>query len=135
MAAETALDLFAAEPSRLQVLLADNDTLRTLNEAHRMVDEATDVLSFPAPEPKFRGHLGEVAVSLDFARLGAEARGVPVEEEAAMLTAHGALHLLGFEDESEAEREAMVAAMNRVAEATGLTPDPNWASIEHGGGA
>jgi probable rRNA maturation factor len=96
----------------------------------RGVDEATDVLTFPS-DPAWPGMVGQIAISLDFAERGAKARGVTLTEETAFLALHGALHLAGWDDESEEERDAMVAEMNRIALLAGLKPDENWSSQPH----
>ena len=61
----------------------------------------------------------------------AAARGVSLEQELAYLAIHGALHLLGYDDETENDRVRMVDEMNRVALSVGLKPDTEWASILH----
>lgn len=96
----------------------------------RGVDEATDVLTFPS-DPEWPGMVGQIAISLDFAERGARVRRVTLSEETAFLALHGALHLAGWDDESEEERDAMVAEMNRIALLAGLKPDENWASQPH----
>ncbi len=51
--------------------------------------------------------LGDVIISLDTAERQAAAVGITLEEELALLTIHGILHLLGYEDETEAGAEKM----------------------------
>lgn len=114
----------------VDVLVTNDREMRRLNEDFRGVHESTDVLTFPGPD--FPGApLGDIAVSYDFAVKGAVARGVSTEEELAYLLIHGGLHLLGWDDETETQRAAMVAEMNRVATVLGLAPDPDWASQPH----
>ena len=50
----------------VDVLLADDATLRRLNKTFRGKNKATDVLSFPAAENSY-GHAGDLAISLDTA--------------------------------------------------------------------
>lgn len=118
----------------MEILLADDETLKDLNSRMRGIDEATDVLTFPS-DPSWPGMVGQIAISMDFAERGAEARGVTLSEETAFLALHGALHLAGWDDDSEAEREAMVAEMNRVAALVGLKKDLDWSSQPHLRGA
>ena len=125
------LDLYNVPSCRIDVLVTTDARMRELNLEFRGLDEATDVLTFPGPE--LRGApLGDIAVSLDFAGQGAIARGVPVHEELAYLAIHGGLHLLGYDDQSEADRADMVRRMNDVAVIAGLRPDEGWASQPHG---
>lgn len=119
------------QTAEVSVLLTDDQTMRELNLRFRGVDEPTDVLSFPAPAgPEMP--LGDIAVSVEFAAKGAKARGVSASEEAAFLALHGGLHLLGWDDETDEQRDQMVQEMNRVAQAAGLRKDESWASVPHG---
>ncbi|MDQ7055088.1 MAG: rRNA maturation RNase YbeY [Persephonella sp.] len=50
--------------------------------------------------PKYRYRvLGDVVVSLPFARKQAEETGIPYRDEVARLLIHGILHLLGYDHE------------------------------------
>ena len=51
--------------------------------------------------------LGDVIISVDTAERQAVAHGVTLEQELALLTVHGILHLLGYEDETEDGAEQM----------------------------
>ncbi len=111
------------------VLLTGDEEISKLNARFRAIDESTDVLSFPSEDSPF---LGDVAISVPYAERQAFARGVALRQELAFLAIHGALHLVGLDDETERERAAMVDEMNRVALLCELEPDPDWASILHG---
>lgn len=102
--------------------------MRGLNRSFRNLDESTDVLTFPAENPML---LGDIAISIPYAERQAKARKVSLQQEVGYLAIHGALHLLGFEDESEDDRRVMVEQMNRAAVAAGLQPDHDWASLLH----
>jgi probable rRNA maturation factor len=84
-----------------------------MNRAYRGSDKPTDVLSFAQsetlgdapPPPALPGEpplLGDVVISVDTAIRQAETHRVTLEQELALLTVHGILHLLGYEDETEA---------------------------------
>jgi len=112
------------------VLICDDETIRDLNRRFRATDEATDVLTFPAGE--FPGApLGDIAISLPYAERQAHARGVSVSQEIGFLAIHGALHLLGFDDQTPDDRTGMVREMNKAARLARLRPDEDWASILH----
>lgn len=94
-------------------LLAGDREIRRLNREFRGQDHATDVLSFPAPEPsetrKRAGcprfsHLGDVAISVDRAAEQAREHGHGIEAEIDVLMLHGLLHLLGYDHESDGGR-------------------------------
>src|ERR1044072_3029837 len=124
------LDLHKAKPSSVSVLLCDDSEMQALNLRFRKLDEPTDVLTFPA------GHapgepLGDIAISVPYAERQAKARRVSLNQEVGYLAIHGALHLMGFDDESEPDRQVMVREMNKAATAAGLKPDEESASILH----
>ena len=117
--------------ARACLLLTSDERLRDLNSQFRGIDESTDVLTFPAGE--FAGdQLGDVAISVPYAERQAKKRRVSLSQELGFLAIHGALHLVGFDDETETDRAEMVRQMNLVAIDTGLKPDHEWASILHG---
>lgn len=117
--------------AKVCLLLTTDERVRELNRQFRGVDESTDVLTFPAGE--FAGELlGDVAISVPYAERQARLRKVSLTQELGYLAIHGALHLVGFDDETEPERAEMVRQMNIVALDAGLKPDEHWASILHG---
>lgn len=129
-AVATALARHGRENAVVNVLLTRDEEIRTLNERFRKLDEPTDVLTFPTGD--FPGAtLGDIAISVPFARKQADARKVSLGQELAYLSIHGALHLVGFDDESERDRKKMVAEMNSVAIAAGFKPDLEWHSLLH----
>lgn len=110
------------------LLWTDDRGIRELNARFRGLDEPTDVLTFPGPD--FPGApLGDVAISLETARRQAKARGIPPDVEAAYLAIHAALHLAGFDDETDEDRARMQAEMARMAELCGLPVDEEWVSL------
>ena len=97
--------------NRVTVLLTGDDTLRNLNRQFADEDKVTDVLAFSAGTD-FPGHaegavtLGDIAISMPQSRRQAAAAGHSEDREVAMLTAHGVLHLLGYDHaEPDEERE------------------------------
>lgn len=75
------------------ICLMDDADIRRLNQRYRGVDEATDVLSFPAGGGDY---LGDVAISLDTAERQAREQGHALEVEVRILLLHGLLHLMGY---------------------------------------
>ena len=127
---ETVLERHSAPSGDVSVLLTDDAEMRRLNLRFRGIDAPTDVLTFRAP-PTATGQLGDIALSVDFAAAQAARRGVSVEDEAAMLAIHGALHLVGYDDETEGERATMVSLMNKTAVLCGIPADSDWSSLPH----
>lgn len=83
---------------RVSVLLCGDARMRRLNREWRRMDRSTDVLSFPSGLP---GALGDVVVSLPYAARQAKERGHAREREVKVLLAHGVLHLLGYDHETD----------------------------------
>lgn len=103
------------------LILCDDATMRDLNRAHRGVDAATDVLSYPLVEPDDANmpeveQLGDVFVSLDTAEAQATANGHSFLEEILVLSAHGVTHLRGFDHPTEAAWQTFHTAQTRVVE-------------------
>jgi probable rRNA maturation factor len=84
----------------VDVLLADDATLRRLNKTFRQKNKATDVLSFPAAENPY-GHAGDLAISLDTAARQAATFGHTLRDEVRILLLHGLLHLSGLDHETD----------------------------------
>jgi probable rRNA maturation factor len=78
--------------------------MRTLNRRFRRVDRPTDVLSFPTlkePPSSRSPFLGDLVVDLPYAARQARRRGHAVAREVRILLAHGLLHLLGYDHETD----------------------------------
>lgn len=121
-AAEAALAASDFEGGGVTVLLTDDATVRDLNHRFRGKDQATNVLSFPAPENPER-HLGDVALAFGVCAREAEAQGKPLAHHLQHLVAHGVLHLVGYDHETDAEAEQM-EGLERVILAGLGVPDP-----------
>lgn len=115
---------------QLSLHLVDDVTIRELNLEHRGQDAHTDVLSFPLHDPHGMRfvvpanhpiHLGDVVVSLPRTLAQAEAFGHTPERELAYLVAHGALHVLGYDHQDEAERLRMRAREEEALQPLGFT--------------
>lgn len=115
-------------PSTVEVLITGADEIRRLNHEFRGIDRATDVLSFPDGGSETES-IGEIAVCLPIAEEQAEERGISLESEIACLAVHGGLHLLGYDDATEAGRQEMIEKMNGIVSKSGLETDTEWASI------
>jgi probable rRNA maturation factor len=84
---------------------------------YRNQNQATDVLSFAMnelsdDEPDFDfsnelNVLGDIVISLERAESQSEEYGHSINRELGFLVAHGMLHLLGFDHETEAEEKVM----------------------------
>ena len=107
----------APQESDLTVLLTGDDQLHQLNLEYLGVDAPTDVLAFPADyvDPDTESvYLGDVLISLDRARLQAQAGGHSVDDELVLLVVHGVLHLLGYDHTEPDEKTKMWDAQTEI---------------------
>jgi probable rRNA maturation factor len=129
----------------ISLLLTDDTAIQQLNREYRHIDEPTDVLSFPlldrplvkapveqlwpaAPSPSVTFvlppdapiSLGDIVISLPAAQRQAAQAGHSLYRELAYLTAHGVLHLAGYDDHTSAGYQAMVALQEAVLQALGI---------------
>ncbi len=104
-----------ADPLTLGLLITDDENIRRLNLTYRGEDAETDVLAFGMQNdydgfvspPSTPRHLGDVVVSYPRASIQAQACGHSIEEELDRLVVHGLLHLLGYDDQTDQERQTM----------------------------
>jgi len=96
--AERILGALGLRDRELSVLLVDDDEIRELNRRYLGRDRPTNVIAFPMEGPHPRP-LGDVVISTETAEREAEEGGISLEEEVALLLAHGILHLLGYDHE------------------------------------
>ena len=94
----------------ISILFMKDVDIRQLNKEFRNVDKATDVLSFPQNPDyglSFPGEkiLGDIAISLDKAKIQAKEHGLSFKEEIILLLIHGILHLLGYDHEISEQEE------------------------------
>ena len=94
--------------------------LRRLDREFLGEDHATDVLSFPAGSPG-DPYLGDIALSWPMVVRQAGSFGHPVEVEAALLSVHGLLHLLGWDHRTVAEEREMWRLTRGALAAAGIS--------------
>lgn len=108
-------------PVEVSVALMNNTGIRRFNSMYRSINKSTDVLSFPMYEKKVlkdifnKGAvqtnefipLGDILISLEKTEKQAEEYGHAFKRELGYLTAHGILHLLGYDHLKDLERMEM----------------------------
>ena len=126
----------------LSLVIADDETVHTLNRDYRGLDGPTDVLAFasdhageyegegepPLPvstepfitAPEEDGFAGEVIVSYPQCLRQAAEHGHSATQELALLITHGVLHLLGYDHAIQEEEQAMNARTQTALAALGL---------------
>ena len=99
---------------QVDILLANDQTLRHLNKTFRGKNKPTDVLSFPAPSTFAAKHAGDLAISLETAARQAATYGHTLRDEVRILLLHGLLHLSGEDHETDdGEMAAREATLRR----------------------
>ena len=120
-------------PCEINVLVTNNQGIRSINSASRGIDQATDVLSFPMfsleagvppqdasyldPETQLCP-LGDMAISLERAIQQAKEFGHSIRREVGYLTIHSVLHLLGYDHLDEADQKAQMRQREEAIAAT-----------------
>jgi len=103
-------------PAEVSVVLSDDDFIRGLNRDYRDRDAPTNVLSFPASDPKNAllerpaGQsrlLGDIVVAFETTAAEAAGQGKALGDHLCHLVVHGMLHLLGHDHQTPALAEAM----------------------------
>ena len=103
--------LALSDQTELSLLICDDEFIAGLNQQYRGKDGPTNVLAFAMSEGEHgemnQHMLGDVVVSLPFARAEAEQNGLDPDQHFIRLIIHGILHLVGYdhiEDELEAQK-------------------------------
>ena len=128
----------------VSVTFTDNKGIREMNNEHRNIDSATDVLSFPMIEYEKAGDfsflekeeamicecfepetgelmLGDIIISVERAKEQAEEYGHSIEREIGFLIAHSMFHLFGYDHMEEKDREDMEKRQREVLDSLGIT--------------
>jgi probable rRNA maturation factor len=98
----------AGQRWQIQLILVNDLESRRWNRRALRHDWSTDVISL-----QYAAGEGEVVVNVDRARREAKRRGHTTAEEVLFLTAHGFLHLLGYDDHTPRARARMLAEQSR----------------------
>ena len=104
------------------VLLASDEAVAELNQRFRHKAGPTNVLSFPAPENP-ENLLGDIALAHGVCAREAAEQGKTLADHLSHLTAHGVLHLAGYDHQTDDEAEAMEDLERRVLASLGAS-DP-----------
>lgn len=97
-------------PGDLNYIITNNRVIKELNKKFLKHNYATDVISFKYDEGNVIN--GEVYVSIEKVKANARKYRVSVKNELERVLIHGTLHLCGFLDYNEKEREKMRSEEN-----------------------
>ncbi len=105
----------------ISVRIVDETEGRALNRQYRDQDHATNVLSFPAseaelkePPPELPLALGDIVICGPVAAREASEQRKKGSDHWAHLLVHGALHLMGYDHETDQEAREMEAVEARI---------------------
>ncbi|MFN7662702.1 MAG: rRNA maturation RNase YbeY [Alphaproteobacteria bacterium] len=115
----------------VDVVLADDELLQSLNASYRHKDKPTNVLSFPQDDlskgqylpPVEFVLLGDIVLSYSTLQQEAVAQKKVFSDHLQHLIVHGFLHLLGFDHAEEDEAQEMEALEIKILESLGV-PNP-----------
>lgn len=114
----------------LGVILVSGEALSQMHGRYLDDPTPTDVITFDlrggVPGEVDSGPDGELYVSVDQARVVAAERKRSFGDELALYVVHGVLHLCGFDDSDDAERQRMRVAERGVLEALGYAVDDEF---------
>ena len=123
------------------VMLVDNPYIQELNRQYREKDVPTDILAFPMTRDDGRYEvdtesgfqiLGDIVISLEKVMDQCKIYGSTFRQEIAYLTAHGVLHLLGYDHEkSGTDRSHMREREERVLDLLGFKSATSFISSQN----
>lgn len=94
----------------INIIFVNSDAIHKLNIEFLGHDYTTDVISFTLEEEPLEG---EIYVCVDVAKQNAKEYKVSWNDEIIRYVIHGALHILGHEDNTEKQREEMHLLENK----------------------
>ena len=115
------LDGFDFESLTFDILFCDSEKTHQINRDYRDKDYPADIITFAIfadDETKFvldeDINLGEILLALDKVREEAKKHNVSDEYELYFLIAHGILHLLGFDHQTEEDYNFVVGVQKKA---------------------
>ena len=101
--------VFKSENVKLNALdinMVNNSKIRKINRDFLKHDYFTDIITFPYENDRNKIE-GEIFISLDTVRKNSDLYDVSYTQELKRVIIHGALHLVGYNDKTEKEKEAV----------------------------
>lgn len=91
--------------------------MQALHDQYMDINETTDVMAFPSDE---EAYLGDVIVCKDEADRQAKDRGHDPKAELQFYILHGLLHLLGYDDKTDQQKEEMLSIQTQALSLNGV---------------
>ena len=121
--------------AELSLVLGGDPLVRSLNRRWRDRDHATNVLSFPTGgDAGSEGPLllGDVVLAYETVAREAAVQGKTLAAHLSHLVAHGVLHLLGFDHESDEDARRMEGLERRILARLGMADPYHVREAAHG---
>jgi probable rRNA maturation factor len=99
----------------LNIIYVDDEVILEINKKYLKHNRVTDVITFSLGE-SIKIIDGEIYISVETAQRQAEDNKVSLSNEIMRLAIHGALHLAGYEDDTEKKRLLMHNLENKYLE-------------------
>lgn len=96
--------------SLINIIYVDDENIHSINKEYLDHDYPTDVITFVLDEEEKEA---EIIIGVETAVENAKEYGASTESELLRLAAHGVLHLLGFDDHSDEDRNKMHELENK----------------------
>jgi probable rRNA maturation factor len=98
---------------QISILFTTDERIQAMHAEFMGIDTPTDIMTFPYEvdefdPPGFANRGGDLVISVETAAANAVEAGWSTAEELRYLVLHGLLHLLGWSDSTDEEREAML---------------------------
>jgi len=119
-AGQATLQACGRDELSISILVVDDEELRRYNRIYRQQDAPTDVLSFAVQEgstlsaevpdalaAEWDSELGDLLLAFPYASDQAQRHGHSLAAELKLLVVHGALHLLGYDHDTETRQADM----------------------------
>lgn len=108
------MELLGAKPGTLAIILTSDLYLSEINHKHLGVRNLTDVISFDFSDQSCIS--GDIYVSIDRVRENAKKYNEKLYDELDRVIMHGILHLIGYNDRKESEKQIMREMENKYLE-------------------
>ncbi len=108
------LKVLGITQGKFEFTFVDNATLTEMNRAYLEHDYDTDIITFSLGDGDEL--MGDLYISVEQAQIQARDQGQSLENELKTLMIHGILHLLGYDDQTDAQRKIMFERQSAILE-------------------
>lgn len=99
------LDQYQKRLGEINYIFTDNENILEINRSYLNHDYYTDIITFGYDETEIIS--GDVYISIDTVSENAVAFGVTLQNELLRVMSHGLLHMIGFDDQTDDQKNKM----------------------------